>query len=215
MQRFPGMNFIRRMAACFSAVVILSTALPAVAEKGAGKETGFKPIFNGKDMSAFVIVKAPAKTWSVEEGVIKCKGKPNGYFATKKSYRNYILRFDFRYPRNAGNSGYLLHITGKHKVWPKCIEVQGQYAGVCTIFPIGGAKGARPKVDSAARQKVRKPHTEWNSIEIVMKNGAITAKLNGVTIAQSKPYDLKEGPIGFQSEGAPIDFRKIRIKELD
>lgn len=215
MQRFPAMNSYRRTTACLGLVLVLCSALPAVAQKGGNKEEGFKPIFNGKDMSGFELVKAPAETWSVEDGIIKCKGKPNGYFATKKSYRNYILRFDFRYPKNAGNSGYLLNITGKHKVWPKCIEVQGQYNGVCTIFPIGGAKGPRPKVNSAARKKVRKPHTEWNSIEIVMKNGAITAKLNGVTIAQSKPYDLKQGPIGFQSEGAPIDFRKIRIKEVD
>ena len=214
MQGFPNVNVAGKIAACAGLVLFFCMAVPAVAQKGDDKEDGFKPIFNGTDMSAFVIVKAPAETWSVEDGIIKCKGKPNGYFATKKSYRNYVLRFDFRYPKNAGNSGYLLNITGKHKVWPKCIEVQGQYKGVCTIFPIGGAKGPRPKVNTEARKKARKPHTEWNSIEIIMKNGAITANLNGVTIAQSEPYDLKEGSIGFQSEGAPIDFRKIRIKEL-
>ena len=214
MQRSPKVSLDGSITACSYLVLILCMALPAVAQNSDGKEQGFKPIFNGKDMSAFVLVKAPAETWSIEDGIIRCKGRPNGYFATKKSYKNYVLRLDFRYPRNAGNSGYLLSITGEHKVWPKCIEVQGQYKGVCTIFPIGGAKGPRPKVDSAAREKARKPHTEWNSVEIVMKNGAITAKLNGVTIAQSEPYDLKEGPIGFQSEGAPIDFRKIRIKEL-
>ena len=214
MQRSPKVSLDGSITACSYLVLILCLALPAVAQNSDGKEQGFKPIFNGKDMSAFVLVKAPAETWSIEEGVIRCKGRPNGYFATKKSYKNYVLRLDFRYPRNAGNSGYLLNITGEHKVWPKCIEVQGQYKGVCTIFPIGGAKGPRPKVDSAAREKARNPHTEWNSVEIVMNNGAITAKLNGVTIAQSQPYDLKEGPIGFQSEGTPIDFRKIRIKEL-
>lgn len=214
MQRSPKVSLDGSITARSFLVLILCMALPAVAQNSDGKEQGFKPIFNGKDMSAFVLVKAPAETWSIEDSIIRCKGRPNGYFATKKSYKNYILRLDFRYPRNAGNSGYLLNITGEHKVWPKCIEVQGQYQGVCTIFPIGGAKGPRPKVDSAAREKARKPHTEWNSVEIVMNNGAITAKLNGVTIAQSQPYDLKEGPIGFQSEGAPIDFRKIRIKEL-
>ena len=80
---------------------------------------------------------------------------------------------------------------------------------------IGGAKGAKPKVDTAARKKVRKPHKEWNSIEIISKNGAITSKLNGAVICQSEAYELTEGPIGFQSEGAPIDFRNIRIKVTD
>ena len=105
-------------------------------------EKGFEPLFNGKDMTAFELIQAPAKTWSVEQGIIKCTGKPNGYFATKKSYKNYILRLDFRFPVKPGNSGYLLNITGKHKIWPKCIEVQGHYNSVGTIFPAGGAKRA-------------------------------------------------------------------------
>ena len=50
-------------------------------------------------MSNFMLVGAPAETWAVDGNVIKCKGKPNGYFATKNSYRNYVLRFDFRYPQ--------------------------------------------------------------------------------------------------------------------
>jgi len=178
-------------------------------------EDGFKPLGNGKDMSEFGIAGGSPKTWSVEDGVIKCTGSPNGYFYTKKAYKNYVLALDFRYPKNAGNSGYLIHITGDHKVWPKCVEVQGQYGGVCSIFAIGGAKGPR-KDDAAARKKAAKPHTEWNSVEIAVKDGGITTKLNGTTIAVTEPgsYDLTSGQIGFQSEGAPIDFKNLRIKEL-
>ena len=192
--------------------IVVAASLICSSVMAADDEEGFKPLGNGKDMSNFDIVGAPASIWTVEGDVIKCKGKPNGYFVTKTSYKNFVLRFDFRYPEKAGNSGYLIYCTGKPKVWPKCIEVQGQYAGVGSIFPIGGATGARPKVDDAVRKKVRKPHTEWNSLEIVSKDGALTAKLNGKVISQSEPYDLTEGTIGFQSEGAPIDFRNIRIK---
>lgn len=194
--------------------VVLACGLVGSAATAGDLEKGFKPLFNGKDMSAFQLVKAPAETWSVDEGVIKCTGKPNGYFATKKSYTNYNLRLDFRFPEKAGNSGYLLNITGEHKVWPKCIEVQGHYNSVGTIFPAGGAKGPRPKVNKEALAKARKPAKEWNSIEIIVRDGAITSILNGVKISESEPYALKTGQIGFQSEGAPIDFRNLRIKTL-
>jgi hypothetical protein len=197
-------------------VFLLFAGCLATTARGADekKEEGFKPLWNGKDLSDFGIVGTPASTWSVEDRVIQCTGKPHGYIYTKKSYTNYILRLDMRYPKKAGNSGFLIHITGKHKVFPKCIEVQGHYGGLCSIFPIGGAKGPRPKADSAARKKAIKPHDQWNSIEIIVKNGAITAFINGTKISQSEPYELKEGPIGFQSEGAPIEFRNLRIKEL-
>ena len=191
-------------------MMLASVGLSALAAAGE-KEEGFKPLGNGRDMSNFVIVKAPPEIWSVDGNVIKCKGRPNGYFATKKSYKNYVLRLDFKYPKKAGNSGYLIHITGKHKVWPKCVEVQGQYAGACKIFPLGGVKGPTAD-DAAARKKTIKPHTEWNSVEIISRDGVIISKLNGVKIAECGPYDLKEGPIGFQSEGAEIHFRNIRIK---
>jgi hypothetical protein len=217
--RFEGGSTMLRLAKTLchyvlAAALAVSVAIgPRVAAGAGEEEKGFKPLGNGKDMSNFNLV-GPAETWSVDGDVIKCTGKPSGYFATKKPYRNYILRLDFRYPQKAGNSGYLIHITGEHKVWPKSIEVQGHYQSVCTVFPISGAKGARPKVDAEARKKALKPHTEWNSVEIISKEGALTAKLNGVTICESEPYELKEGPIGFQSEGAEIHFRNIRIKEL-
>ncbi|GIW79490.1 MAG: hypothetical protein KatS3mg105_1297 [Gemmatales bacterium] len=187
---------------------------------GAADDEGFVKLFNGKNLDGFAFVLAkkdadPSKTWMVKDGVIHCTGKPNGYFHTKKSFRNYILRLDFRYPEKAGNSGYLIHISGPHKVWPKCIEVQGHYNSVCSIFAIGGAKGERPPVDKKALEKARKPHTEWNTVQIVSKDGMLTSYLNGVKICANKtPYELKEGPIGFQSEGVPIEFRNIMIKEL-
>ncbi len=202
-----------RRSLCLVAALFCAVSFTPAADKAA-EEKGFVSLGNGKDMSLFAL-KGPAKTWSVEGKVIKCAGKPNGYFRTKKSYRNYILRLDFRYPQKAGNSGYLLHINGQDKIWPNCIEVQGQYAGVCSIFPIGGAKGPRPKADGQARKKAAKPHQEWNSVEIISRDGAFTAKLNGTTISRSEPYTLKEGSIGFQSEGAEIHFRNIRIKVID
>src|SRR5262245_58606424 len=105
------------------------------------KDDGFTSLFNGKDMAGFKYVlggkgkldegddplKASTKTWRVEDGVIICTGNPNGYFYTDKSYKNYVVRYDWRYKRPAkleddekfgGNSGLLVHIQMPHKVWP-------------------------------------------------------------------------------------------------
>jgi len=106
----------------------------------------------------------------------------------------------------------LIHITGEHKVWPKSVEVQGHYGSDCSIFPIG-FKGPRDD-NPAARKKAIKRHTEWNSIEIISQDGTITSLLNGEKIAECGPHEIKEGAIGFQSEGGEIHFRNLRIKEL-
>ena len=199
--------------------VALGLGFAARAEE---KEEGFKPLGNGKDMSNFKLVGTPESTWKVDGDVVKCSGNPNGYFATTKSYKNFVLRFDFKYARPAGldedskfggNSGYLIYITGEHKVWPKSIEVQGLNRDAGKIFAISGYPNVKTKDDPEARKKALKPVGEWNSLEIVSKDGSLTAVLNGTKVCESEAGEFKEGPIGFQSEGAEIHFRNLRIKE--
>jgi hypothetical protein len=216
-----------------AAVVALAGYRPAVAfEQG----EAFKSLFNGKDMENFKYVlsikgknvegddplTAPTKTWRVEDGVIICTGKPDGYFFTKKSYKNYVLRYDWQYKRPAGltddekfggNSGLLVHITGPHKIWPKCVEVQGMNRQHGKAFTIGGAKG-KFSFDEAALKKARHPVGQWNTTEVIVNNGAITSRVNGAEISTGKTADLTEGPFGLQSEGAEIHFKNIQIKEL-
>ena len=61
--------------------------------------------------------------WSVESGVINCKGKPNGYLRTAKEYLNYKLHVEWRWVSEPTNSGILLHTKGVDKIWPLCFMV--------------------------------------------------------------------------------------------
>jgi hypothetical protein len=189
-------------------------------------DAGFVSLFNGKDLTGWKMLvggKAdPDKTFSVKDEAIVVTGSPAGYFYSDRSYKNYVLLFDWRYKRPTnltdeekfgGNSGLLVHIQLPQKIWPKCVEVQGENRTHGNIFAIGGAKGSF-KFDAKALRAARKPVGEWNTTEVIVKNGAITSKVNGAQIASGK-CDLMEGPFGFQSEGAEIHFRNIKIKVLD
>ena len=181
---------------------------------GQAGDDGFQKIFNGKDLTGLKIF--PEKitdTFKVEDGVIKVSGKPNGYFYTEKSYKNFVLKFDWRYPEKAGNSGLLAYIQTPHKTWPKCVEVQGAYASHGNIFAISGAKG-KYKDDGKARKSALKDHKEWHTTEVTSENGKLTAKINGTLVCEGQTDALVEGPLGWQSEGAPIDYRNIVIREL-
>lgn len=190
------------------------------------KDEGFVNLFNGTDFTGFKFelgksTSPPDKTWSVKEGVIICTGKPAGYFYTDKSYKNYVLRYDWLYKRPAnledeekfgGNSGCLVHIQPPQKVWPKCVEVQGQNRGHGSFIFIG-VKGSS-KFDKAALLKARHKVGEWNTTEITCKaDGSIEVKVNGTPVS-SGTSELTEGPIGWQSEGAEIHFRNIKLKSL-
>jgi hypothetical protein len=155
------------------AILVLGLGLLFGVQPGGAAEDGFVKIFNGKDLSGLKIVPESAKdTFKAEDGVLKVSGKPNGYFYTEKSYKNFVVRFEWRYPEKAGNSGLLVYIQPPHKVWPKCVEVQGAYGSHGQIFAIGGAKGKYTD-DKDARKKALKPHQEWNTTEVVSMNGKL------------------------------------------
>jgi hypothetical protein len=211
-----------RQLAVFAAVAVVFQFTPARAEEKKAEE-GFTPLFNGKDLSGWQMYLPkdadPAKTWSVKEGIIHCTGQPYGYFYSDKSVKNYVIRYEWRYPaeqpaKTTLNSGLLVHIQGPHKVWPKCIEAQGAYANHGKIFQVSGGKATEVKDDQDARKKALKPKEEWHTTEVTCKaDGMIIVKINGIEVASCKS-ELTEGPIGFQSEGAAVEFRNIRIKEL-
>ena len=198
------------MKRIWGTVALLGVVLAWLGSSRAG-EGDFKDLFNGKNLEGwkFEVGKAdPEKTFTVKEGIIVVSGNPNGYFYTDKSYKNYILSFDWRYKRPKGleddekflgNSGLLVHIQEPHRVWPKCVEVQGMNKEHAKIFAIGGAKG-KFTFDAKALKDARKPVGEWNTTEVTVKDGAITSKVNGAMIGAGK-CDLTEGPFGLQSEG--------------
>jgi len=149
-------------------------------------------------------------------------GTTRGYLYSIKPYRNFTLRFDYRWPNAAdlseeerpnANTGVLVFITGEHKVWPKCLEVQGKWAEMGHIKSNARDVTVTVRDDQAKREEARKPVGEWNAVEVVAKDGALTSTVNGVKIAESDPTELREGPIGFQAERFDVEFRNVRIRE--
>lgn len=176
----------------------------------------------------------PKDTWSVKDGVLLCTGKPNGYIATEKEYENYVLRLKWRYPKDvqAPKSGVLLHVTGEDKVWPNSIEAQLNAGFAGDIWLNADKEGKMPTIDLPAEQKdtankegrhyfrlnkddkIEKEFGEWNEYEITCKGGAITVAVNGKKVNETKGGSLTKGRIALQSEGAPVEFKDIEIKEL-
>jgi hypothetical protein len=200
---------------------VLLTAANAADKPRNGELT---PLFNGKDLTGFKTFidpnagdADPAKTWIVEDGVIRCTGKPSGYFYTDKSYSNYVLRYDWRYPAGSppsSNSGCLVHIQPPHALWPQSVEPQGRYFDHGKLFFIK-VKPIEQKFDEEAEKRAQKPIGEWNTTEITCEaDGTVTVKVNDVPVSSGKT-ELKEGPIGWQSEGAEIHFRNIQLKQRD
>ena len=197
-------------------LAFLGFALPAAAED-------FVPLIKDSDVQSLELVGIGPETLKIANGEIRISGKPDGYFATKESYKNYELKFEWMYERPSdlesdakfrGNSGLLIHIQAPHKVWPKCVEVQLQNASAGVIIPLGGAKCQTTR-DRAAQRQAIKPVGQWNLEEVICQDGTIVCKINGLEVSRGTGSTIDSGPIGWQSEGAPIRLRNVLIKKRD
>jgi len=208
----------------------LAAALPLSAQGGKGKEVR---LFNGKDFTGWTHhLKDPAvkmeEVWRVDpkEGVIICKGSPNGYIRTTADYTNYNLKLEWRWDpvtKKAGNSGVLLRLVGPDKVWPRSIEAQLQNGSAGDFWLIDGTPLDTPpeRVDpKVPRHRLRtksneKPAGEWNEYDITVDGGRVVLKVNGEVLNEGTGAEAVPGKIALQSEGAEIHFRNIRLTPIE
>lgn len=182
----------------------------------AALQDGYSDIFNGRDLTGFKPVHCAADTFSFQGSELVCSGKPAGYLMSEKRYRNFSLRYDWKF-ETPGNNGCLLFIAEPDAldIWPRSIEVQGMHAQAGLILPIPRNLGVTHTDHPAARRAALKPAGEWNTFEIVVAAGGGAILLNGRRVSEFRGCVVQEGPIGFQAEGAPIRFRNVKIREED
>jgi len=214
------------------------TSAPAGGSASAGSGSGgsapgssARPLLDAGGFDAFELVTTPASTINavlqpLPGGVIAVAGKPSGYVATRAEYTNYRLHAEWRWSGKPGNGGVLLHIQGgpKDNVWPLSQQVQTKHGFAGDILPMAGAGFAEPLTTAPGAYPAIKGHTgadserpagEWNSMDVVSRDGMIEVTINGVAqnrVTQAKPGS---GRIGFQLEGVAYELRNVTIVPLD
>src|SRR5262245_47017116 len=67
-------------------------------------EDGFVPIFDGKSLTGWQLVKGFGRGYVVEDGKLVCPLDGGGNLFTDKEFSNFVLRFEFR-TEPGGNNG--------------------------------------------------------------------------------------------------------------
>lgn len=184
-------------------------------------------LFNGKDLVGWKQVLAdpqadPAKTWSVVDGVIRCTGTPAGYLRTERPFRDYFLVIEWRWPEQPTNSGVLLHMEGADKVWPRSVEAQLMSGSAGDFWLIDGAtakvederRNPAAAINVKAMRKAEHPPGEWNRYEITCIDATVVLVINGELVNVGRACTPSEGFICLQSEGSPIEFRKVELTPI-
>ena len=229
------------LAAAFGADAPATTgpAVPAMPEIS-GKLGAPIELFNGKDVDGWTYVAnkpkegdevfAKEQAWVVKEGVLHSAGKETSGFNTSYlrenvPYTNYVLTVEQRHVTKGGG-GILVAIQGEDKVWPKNLQIQGTFGSVGDFVDQYGLK----MTPEAARTKVRgtdvvttkmtktpaeKPLGAWNTVKVFVDHGKVWVTVNGVLENVATETEPLTGTIGFQAEGAQMEFRKVELQVIE
>jgi hypothetical protein len=193
-------------------------------------------LFNGKNLAGWKhVLDDPAvprdAVWSVKDGLLICKGTPLGVLHTEKKFRNFRFVLEYRWApgEKPGNSGILTRINGPARALPRCAEVQLMHGNAGDVLGLQGMKVAAGQLrffeikahkiagDIAGVRKIadaEKPPGEWNRVEVLAQGDAYTFWMNGQQINQATGVEVIAGPLGLQSEGGEIHFRRATLTPL-
>ena len=211
---------------------LLISLLAAVgAARAADSNTGFTPLYNGKDLTGWHAHSGDIKKWQADGDLVVCLGGGGGWLVTDKNYTDFVLKLDWKIPKG-GNSGVALRSPPKGDPAHAGMEIQilddpaPQYK---TLKPAQYTGGIYYQVAPDETKKKLNPPGEWNHYEITCHGPLVVIVLNGVEINRAsmdkettgvgghKPLSQRPrtGFIGLQSHGNRVEFRNLLIKVLD
>jgi hypothetical protein len=149
-----------------------------------------------------------ANQWIVANGVLT-SAKSGSNLMTKKTFEDFKLHLEFRYPKGS-NSG--VYLRGRYEV--QIVDSKGmepwndEFSAVYGFLP--------------ANEMVAKDAGEWQTYDITLVGRIVTVVANGKTVISlatipgitGGAIDSKEGepgPLMIQGDHGPIEFRNIVI----
>lgn len=192
----------------------------------------------------FVNVNGEPETWAWKDGVIHCTGQPVGVIRSAKTYGNFELVVEWKHLRPAGNSGVFVWAIPESLEGlppgrlPHGIEVQvldnafteqyeersgkkgDWFSTHGDVFPVGNSKMTPfPPVSpngqrSFPSKQLSRSAGEWNHYYIRAINGEVRLWVNGEEVSGGTGCEPSTGYLCLESEGSPIEFRGLKIREL-
>jgi hypothetical protein len=194
-------------------------------------------LFDGKTLSGWSYVLADPKVkmeqvWSVQDGLLICQGTLVGFIYKGPEVTDFRLVVEYRWPPGSepGNSGIFSRISQPTKAISPAVECQLKHGSAGDILGLQGRTVAagQPRYFSVSKHPLagdiagvaktadaERPPGQWNRVEILAQGPHYSVSINGKLINSAEGVEVVAGPIGLQSEGGVIQFRRATLSILD
>lgn len=181
------------------------------------KAAGWILLFNGKDFAGWKIDKWNPESFSIEDGAIKCHGKPSMIYhdGAAKDVKDFHFVADVM-TKPSANGGIFFHTRYQDKGWPVGHEAQ---INMTQSDPVktGSVYIVKKHLEAPAKDD------EWFRYEIIVKGNRVETKVNGKTVVVYEEEEgvegarkLSKGTFGIQAHdpGSVVLVKNIKVKAL-
>lgn len=237
-RRFPrplgDPNWLLTAVACLLAACV--SAGPASAADAELTESGYRPLFNGKDLDGWSNPYDHGKA-TVVDGEIHLNADKKFFLVADGEYGDFKLVAEILLPPGQANSGvmfrchvepnrvygYQAECDGSDRRWSGGLYDEGRRQWVWPSTK-GRSKPEFLEYEAESQAYFKQPEVrdalrrnDWNRYEIECRGDHLVIHLNGVKITDLKDATDAKGRIAIQhhgEKGKTYRFRNIYIKEL-
>lgn len=164
----------------------------------------WKPLFNGKDLTGWVIMNDAAFT--VTNGVLHLD-KSTGWLRTDREYTNFVFEAEWRGLETNFNSGFYIRAGLDGNPHPtNAWQVNLKQSALGQLL--------RGKPEVLPSKTPEFPANEWVTFRMEARGKKLTLDVNGKRAWEFDKLDVDHGYLGIQAEGRSLDFRNLRVQEL-
>ena len=183
------------------ALILGSLTLTVACAEDFKLEPGYISLFNGKDLTGWGYktnnfdgkTESMDKRFSAKDGMLVVNPREPRLmqiiWTTREFPKDFILKLEFRSAVNA-DSGIFIR------------QPQLQ----CRDYFVAGP-------DKYKTLKKYKPQ-DWNEIEVTVKDGVARCTCNGEVLEEAMKVPAT-GPIGFEGDRGQMEYRRIRLKQME
>ncbi len=199
-------------------------------------------LFNGKDLTGWHVdvpamdsITEAINPFIIRDGMLVSLGTPGGHLITDAIYKDYRLVVEYRFAREPGNCGVLVHAStprALYKMFPKSIEVQMLHENAGDFWVIdqditadnmlkrrgpkeewGIIEGKKRRIENLTNGS-EKPLGEWNTMIVECLKDKIKVWVNGDLVNYGYNATVSSGQIAVQAEGSEVEFRKLELTPI-